>query len=388
MRRFVSGLCLALMFVAVSLAQTAWWVSGTFGDTASFRDAVRRVASDPTVMAAMTDDLAGVLADGADLSTKQSGEMHAAVGDAVADPAFADTLAATLGGVHAALLAGRNPAAGLDLGAVQDQVRATLEPVDARLAAAVPREALVREIDPGRLPWVPRVMGWIGTAVPVLVVASVFLLGLAILVSRDRPRTLRRAGFVLIASVALTVLMRFVMPAVILPLLPPGVIRVFGAAVVSFMLAALVPGLVITAAVGAALAAGGILWARSRSRPAGRPVPVEVPAVAAPRAPGRVGPGPTAWPGSPASTQSAQPLPVAGPPIANPPAAGSGPAVAPVLASPARTAAFPVEAPPASTSATPTQPVAAPTAAMASPAAELPTEIDEDEPGGWGPLRY
>lgn len=376
-RRFVSGLCLTLMFVAVSLAQTAWWVSSTLGDTATFRDAVRRVAADPDVRAAMGDDLAGVLAGDADLSAKQSGELRGAVDAAVADPAFGDALAATLGGVHAALLAGRNPAAGLDLGAVQDQVRTSLASVDPRLAAVVPRAPLVREIDPGRLPWIPRVIGWIGTAVPLLVVAAALLLGLAVLVSRDRPRTLRRAGFVLIATVMLTLITRFVLPTMLLPLLPAGVVRALGAAVTSFLLGALIPGLVITTAVGVALVAAGYAWSRTRARPARLPVP----------APGRP-PVAAQAPGPPAAVRAPtpQPLPVAGPPIANPPAAAAPAVVPPVLAPAPRTQAYPSHIPAAPAQPALTQPAAMPT--RSAPAPEPPTEVRDDEPGGWGPLRY
>lgn len=356
-RRFVSGLCLTLTFVAVSLAQSAWWLSHTVFDTAAFGDAVHAVAAQPDVRAAMGEDVSGVLVGARDLSAKQSAALRGAVDSSVSTPAFADELAATLTRAHAALLAGRNPATALDLGPVQADVRRSLASTDPHLAAAVPSGSVQRNVDPGRLPWVPRVVDAVGASVALLVGAALVLLAVAVLVARDRPRTLRRAGYVLVASAAFTLVIRFVVPAVLVPLLPAGVVRTLGAAVTAFLLAALLPALLLTAGAGALLVVIGIAWARSRSRAGAVAPPAPSPRFAA--AGTAPPPGPPPGPGS-------APLPAMGPPIANvdvvTPAASIPPVTAPAVPLPDATARLP---------------------AAGGEAAET-----VEDPGGWGPLRY
>lgn len=308
-RRTLSGLCLLLMFTVVSLAQSAFWLSRTVFDTDAFGDAVRVAAARPEVRDALGEDVAGQLGHGRSLDAQQRADLRGAADAAVASPAFADELATTLTRAHAALLAGRNPATVLELGTVQEDVRRSLASTDPRLARAVPERELRRPVDPGRLPWVPRAAGAIGTAVPLLVGLALVLLVLAVAVARDRPRTLRRAGYVLVASAVFTLVARFVIPAVLVPVLPAGVVRTIGHAVVQFFLGALLPAMVVTAGTGAALVAGGVAWSRARARPRGSPspLPATVPAVPS-------GPAVTRRP-EPATATA--PLPVSGPPIAN-----------------------------------------------------------------------
>lgn len=356
MRRFVSGLCLSLMFLAVSLAQTAWWLSHTVFDTGAFRDAVRTVAAQPAVRAALGEDVAGAVTGGHALSAKQNAEVRSAVDASVGGQQFADALADTLAGAHAALLAGRNPATALDLGGVQADVRRSLAATDPKLAAAVPAIEVKRPIDPGHMPWVPRTVDAVGTAVPLLVAAALCLLVLAVLVARNRPRTMRRAGYVLLASTVFTLVTRFVVPALAVPLLPAGIVRTLGGAIASYFLGALVPALAVTAAAAVVLVVAGFAWGRARARPR---------AAAAAPAQGPVGRRPV---------QPAM-LPVAGPPIANPAVVSPAPLIAPARRTPG-----PATAPPTAADApvTVALPASTPTAAA---------ETVED-PGGWGPLRY
>lgn len=356
MRRFVSGLCLTLLFVAVSLAQTAYFMSATLFDTGAFHDAVRSVASDPAVRTALGDDLAAVLAQGHDLSPRQSAEVRDAVNRSVAGAPFADELAGTLARVHAALLAGRNPAAALDLSGVQQDLRHSLAQTDPRLAAALPADKMQRGVDPGRLPWVPSVVDAVGAALPYLLGAALAFLVVAVAVAEDRPRALRRGGYVLVAGTLWTLLARVVLPALLVPLMPSGVVRTLGGALTARLLGALMAPMVVTAAAGLVLVAAGVAWGRARSRRPQRVRSVPAPLRGVPvraRTP----------------AQAPAPLPVAGPPIAN--VAVMSPA-APVAAAPPPRG--PTERYEPADASTPAAPVSCPDTV--------------ENGGGWGPLRH
>jgi len=298
MRRFVTGICLGLLFLTVTAAQAAWWVGHTLLDTPAFADGVARAAADPQAQQELADSIITELQLG-NLPPPQQADLEGAVRESVQDPVFAVELTRLAAAVHAALMAGRDPAEAADIGAVADMVRVRVAGVDPRLAAQIPEDP--RRYAPrlgAVLPELAPVADGIRGIVPWLVAGAVVALCLGLAVSVDRPRTLRTAGITLAISVAVTVVLVLLAPQLLAASVPAGSARQLGRVLVRVLLGTMV-GPLVAVGVAALVLLGAGMIARTYRRPRRTSEPMLPVAVSStPLPPGQPSPVP-ARPGPP-----------------------------------------------------------------------------------------
>lgn len=278
-RRIVVAIAVVLAVVVWALAVVGWTALGRVSSSGGFLDVTIETIQSPTGIEATSSAITAQVEQAAsahgDALTAQG---RTTINTAVTAVLSNDDLGTYLGdGIEAARTAFEaHPDQGLtiDLSALRPQVVAQLSAVNPQLAARVPATGdLVVNVPAVNMP------SGIGTLNSLIVLArwllwvllgvTVLLLAIALLVSGDRARTLRRTGIAFMAVGILPLLMRLIIPPIVggsIDGTPGAVAEVATSATIANWWIALV----VTLVAGAVMIAAGV-WLRQPARGPGGP---------------------------------------------------------------------------------------------------------------------
>lgn len=271
-RRIATGLLVALGILCVSLFIVAWWISQTFLNTARFQAAIESTLASPQITApfaaSFEDSLAARLPAGSATAT----QLTEAVDTTLRDPAFqAKAASVTAAYLEAATTAGPHTQPTLSLQEFRPSLERALADVAPQAAAGLPADLGSVTLPPiADVPSVAEPASLARAAPPYLLGIGISLLALAMVVTVDRPRTMRRIGIRLLVISLLPLALRLLTPWLI-PLLVPaadGAIRPFVATATSDLLVDWIRAALWVAAAGIVVTGASLLWLRRTAQAA------------------------------------------------------------------------------------------------------------------------